>query len=195
MKRITLLVLVCLTIIIAGCNKNDDNIAGGTINTDEAIIGTWKLSAVLTDGAETTIGNCDKEETYIFGTEQLTHEVYLSSDDDDDDDDDSDDESDDHSDDSSDDDSDDSSDDDSDDSSDDDSDDDNRSGKVETCTLLTRKLAYWSNEGSNHYKLTFTDVTENHNITFTEANNKFYFEKTVTERGVTKVKRYIFQRQ
>ena len=191
MKRIALLLLVCLTVIISGCNKNDDNISGGTVNTDEAIIGTWKLTALLTDGAETTIGNCDKEETYIFGNDQLTHEVYLSSNDDDD----SDDETDDHSDDESDDSSDDDSDDSSDDNSDDDSDDDNRSGKVETCTLLTRKLAYWSNEGANIYKLTFTDVTENHLITFTEANNKFYFEKTVTERGVTKVKRYVFQRQ
>jgi len=190
MKRITLVLFVCLAVVFAGCNKNDDNIVGGS-STTEAIIGSWKLVAELTDGTERSLTDCEKEELYIFGTEQLTHEVYSTSSDETDDE--SDDEGDDESDDISSDDED--SDDESDEESDEDSDDDDDDDKAASCMLLTRKLAYWSNEGASVYKLTYTDVTESHNVTFTESNNKFYFEKTVTERGVTKVKRYVFQRQ
>lgn len=196
MKRICLFLLVLVLAFSASCNKNDDNIVGGS-NT-EAIIGTWKLVEESTDGVSRTLTDCEKQETYIFGAEQLTHEVYSGSGDDNDDDgsdDETDDETDDGSDDETDDESDDDHDDDSDDEGDDEGDDDDDKNKVETCNLLSQKLAFWSNEGTNGYKFIYTDLTENYNVIFTESNNKFYFEKTETVNGVTKVKRYVFQRQ
>jgi|SRR6218665_361896 len=196
MKRICLFLLVLAMVFSASCNKNDDNIVSGS-NT-EAIIGTWKLVEETTDGVSRTLSDCEKQETYIFGAEQLTHEVFSGSGDDSDDE--TDDETDDSTDDSTDDNTDDETDEDSDDDHDDDSDDeeeddDDRHNKAEACNLLSQKLAFWSNEGAYGYKFTYPDATENHNVIFTESNNRFYFEKTETTNGVTKVKRYVFQRQ
>jgi len=192
MKKITFLILFVIAGFIVGCNDNDE--PNG--QTSEYIIGTWKLTAELTDGVSRTLGNCELEETYIFGAAQVTHELYTSgsthrgSDDDDDS---GDDESDDSEDDSEDDDSDDSSDDVSDDSSDESSDDDSDDNTT-TCSVSSQNLAFWTKEASL-YSLAYSGTTETMDVVFTDSNNKFYFEKTIVVNGQTKVKRFVFQRQ
>jgi len=186
MKKITFIILVLIVGIITSCNSNDDN-SGKPV---ESIIGTWKLTAELTDGIERSLGNCEIEETYIFGTAQVTHETYTSGStfrgsDDDGGDDDNDDEGDDDSDDSGDDEATDDSSDDTDDNSDDD---------TGVCSVSNQKIAFWTKSGSV-YNLDFSGTVQTMDVIFTDSNNKFYFEKTVVLNGQSRVKRYVFQRQ
>lgn len=197
MKKITAIILLILSgLILSNCNKDDDNARDG----ENSIIGTWKLIEEYTDGTAVSLNSCALQETYIFGAEQFTHEIYSNSSrrsgassDDEGDDDGGDDNSDDEDDDSSDDHGDDGSDDTSDDTSDDVSDDndDNPSGE---CLMQDQKIGFWTAQ-NNNYVLTVDGVSENLTIHFSDANNRFYYEKTITVSGVTKVKRYVFQRQ
>lgn len=197
MKKITAIILLIISgLILTNCNKDDENAR----DNGNSIIGTWKLVEEYTDGTAVSLNSCALQETYIFGAEQFTHEIYSNSSrragassDDDGDDDNGDDNSDDHSDDEDDDSSDDHEDDNSDDTSDDvsDDDDDNPSGE---CLMQDQKLGFWIVQNDN-YVLTVDGVSENLTIHFIDANNRFYYEKTVVVNGVTKVKRYVFQRQ
>lgn len=194
MKKITAIILLIITgLLLSNCNKDDDN----TRDMGNAIVGTWKLVEEYTDGNAVSLNSCALQETYIFGSEQFTHEVYSNSarrmgshDDDDNGDDNGDDNSDDNSDDDDDDDH--STDDNTDDGgSDDNDDDDNGTGE---CLMSEQKIGFWTAQDTT-YVLTIDGVSENLIIHFTDSNNRFYYEKTVTVNGVTKVKRYVFQRQ
>ncbi|MEZ0005085.1 hypothetical protein ABH942_000428 [Flavobacterium sp. 28YEA47A] len=193
MKKITAIILLIITgLLLSNCNKDDDN----TRDMGNAIVGTWKLVEEYTDGNAVSLNSCALQETYIFGAEQFTHEVYSNSsrrmgshDDDDNGDDNGDDNSDDNSDD---DDDDHATDDNSDDNgSDDNDDDDNGTGE---CLLSEQKIGFWTAQDTT-YILTIDGTSENLIIHFTDSNNRFYYEKTVIINGVTKVKRYVFQRQ
>lgn len=202
MKKITtLIVLLISVLLLVNCNKDDSN----EREMANSIVGVWKLVEEYTDGAAVSLNNCALKETYIFGAEQFTHEVYAAasrkfgkfSGDDNDDNDDSDD------DDKTDDDDDDytypttdtpttdSPSDDNDDNNDDDDDDYNTGGD---CIMDKQSIGFWS-VLENNYTLTVDGKAENHVIRFTDASNRFYFEKNVTINGVVKVKRYVYQRQ
>ncbi|WP_306567291.1 hypothetical protein [Flavobacterium lindanitolerans] len=195
MKKFTVIILLIITgLVLSNCNKDDDN----TRDMGNAIVGTWKLVEEYTDGNVVSLSSCALQENYIFGSEQFTHEIYSNSsrrmsshDDDDNGDDNSDDNSDDNNDDN-DDNSDDNNDDNvSDDNSDDNDDDDNGTGE---CLMSEQKIGFWTAQDTT-YILTIDGVSENLTIHFTDGNNRFYYEKTVTINGVSRVKRYVFQRQ
>ena len=156
------------------------------------------------------------EETWIFGPEQFTHELYenggkpgktaksINETQDDDDDEDSDDE---HSDDEDSDDegSDDSSDDTTDDATDDttpstdDSSDDSDdatpgSGGSGSCVVSDMVIGNWTSH-NNNYTFTVEGVSEVKTITFTDSNNRFYIERTTTVNGVAVTRRYVYQKQ
>ncbi len=196
MKKITAIIILIITgLLLSNCNKDDDN----TRDMGNGIVGTWKLVEEYTDGNAVSLNSCVLQETYIFGAEQFTHEVYSNSarrmgshDDDDNGDDNGDDNSDDN-DDNSDDNNDDHISDDNDDNgaSDDNDDDDNGTGK---CLLSDQKIGFWTAQ-DNTYILTIDGASENLTIHFTDGNNRFYYEKTIIVNGVSRVKRYVFQRQ
>ncbi|SFQ71757.1 hypothetical protein SAMN05444144_11728 [Flavobacterium akiainvivens] len=179
------------------CNNDDNN--GGA----NPVIGTWKLVEEYYNGSQVALSNCDREETYIFGPEQFTHELYentgrfaspYKSVNDSDDEEGDDEESDDH---SSDDGSDDhNSDDNQTDESTDDGSDDNGGGGGNggSCINNERVIGTWTSS-SSVYSLTSTGATEVVTITFIDANSRFYIEKTTTVNGSTVVRRYVYQKQ
>lgn len=195
MKKITAIILVLLSgFLLTNCNKDDDNMRSSA----NSIIGTWKLIEEYTDGTAVSLNSCSLQENYIFGAEQFTHETYSNSSrrfetfsDDDSDDEGGDDNSDDEDDDSSDDHGDDGS---TDDTSDDVSDDNDDNPGGGECLMQAQKIGFWTAQ-DNRYTLTIDGVSEILTIQFTDANNRFHYEKTVMVNGVARVKRYVFQRQ
>ncbi|WP_296151432.1 hypothetical protein [uncultured Flavobacterium sp.] len=202
MKKITLFILVIISgIIFSNCNKDDDNVRTST----DSIVGTWKLIEEYTDGTAVSLNDCLLQETYIFGADQFTHEIYSNTSGrfsqfggDDDDDESSDDEDDNSgSDDDEDDDHSGSDDEGSDEGSDEGTDegDDDDGPVVGECLIKEQKIGFWTIQGSNNYTLTIENLPETLVINFLDNSNKFYYEKTVTVNGVQKVKRYVYQRQ
>jgi hypothetical protein len=195
-KKILLLCTAIIAIVfVISCNNDDDN------KTANPVIGTWKLTALYTDGKSTTLTNCEMEETYIFGPEQYTHETYENGakrslltkgtdggdDDDDGGDDKEDDKGDDHSDEG------------EDDiitpGTDDNSDDtDDNPGTGGNCINAERIVGYWTVK-KDVLTLTANGVEQNYPIVFEEGSTRFYIEIPVTVKGQTVVKRYVFQRQ
>ncbi|WP_162926996.1 hypothetical protein [Flavobacterium psychrotrophum] len=204
MKKQLLILFTAIIAIVAviSCN-NDDNSAGAN-----PIIGTWKLVEQYTNSNPVSLNSCEMEETYIFGPEQFTHELYenggkpgradisaLRGDDDDDDDhSSSDDDDDEHS--SDDDESDDNGTTPTDDNSDDDSDDDsgNGNGGSGNCVNSDRNIGYWTAR-NNVYTFTVGATNDVKTITFTDANNRFYIETTTTVGTTTVTRRYVYQKQ
>jgi hypothetical protein len=197
------LTLIVAVSIFVACN--DDNSSEGT----HPIVGTWKLVERYSNGNSVVLSSCQMEETYIFGPEQFTHELYenggkpgltgkstLGGDDDDDDDHHSgssdDDDDDDHG--SSDDDHTTPTDDTTDDTSDDDSDDDHGGGGSGTCVNSERTIGSWL-ASQNNFVFTVNSVNTIKNITFTDANTRFYVETTATVGGVEVITRYVYQKQ
>lgn len=202
-QRIALFLAFIATVsIFIACN-NDDNSGGAN-----PILGTWKLVEEYSNASAVSLSTCQMEETWIFGPEQFTHELYENGgkpaaasksalgDDDDDEggdehSDDSDDSSDDHSDDSSSDDSTPATDDSTDDSS---TDDGSGTGGSGSCVNSDRVIGDWTSH--NHvYTFTANAVSDVKTITFTDANNRFYIETTTTVNGTTTVRRYVYQKQ
>lgn len=62
------------------------------------------------------------------------------------------------------------------------------------CEKDWQGVGSWSAQ-ENNYTLKMDGTTENRTIYFTNASHKFYYEETTTVFGVTKVKRYVYQRQ
>lgn len=199
MKKQLLILFTAIMAIVAvvSCN-NDDNSSGAN-----PIIGTWKLVEQYTNGSPVSLSSCALEETYIFGPEQFTHELYenggkpgradksaLRGDDDDDHSSDDDDDS------SDDDESDDTTptDDSSDDNSDDSNDDDSGNGGSGTCVNSDRTIGYWTARNSV-YTFTLGTTNDVKTIIFTDANNRFYMETTATVGTTTVTRRYVYQRQ
>ncbi|WP_154652589.1 lipocalin family protein [Flavobacterium rivuli] len=205
--------LVAAFLILIGCNNDDDSPA-----TANPIIGTWKLTEVYLNGQAVATNSCELEETYIFGADQFTHELYGNSgariasnfrssmghdDSDEDSDENSDEDSDEHNDDS-DEDTDETpttptdpttptTDNDTDEDSDEGSDDDNGGGSG-TCVNTERILGYWTAQ-NNVYSLTTNDTTTQTTIVFENGNNRMYYEVTTTVNGQVRTRRYVFQRQ
>ena len=213
-----ILTLIAAFSIFIACNNSDDN------SGPNPILGTWKLVEAYSNGSPISLNSCDMEETWIFGPEQFTHELYENggkpgktaksvNETQDDSDEDSDDESsddeeesddensdDEGSDDTTDDSTDDSTDDTTDDTppttddSSDDSDDDNGGGGSGTCVVSDMFIGNWTSH-NNNYTLTVDGVSEVKTVTFTDSNNRFYIETTVTVNGVAVTRRYVYQKQ
>jgi len=206
--------IVAALLIFIGCNNEDNNTA-----TANPVIGTWKLTEVYLNGQAVAATSCELEETYIFGADQFTHELYgnsgarmsdnfrsaLGNDD-------SDEDSDEHSDEDSDEDSDEHSDEDSDETpttptdpttpttdenSDEDSDegsDDDNGGNGGTCVNTERIIGYWA-ATNNLFTFNVNGATTQNTIIFEDNNNRMYYEVTTTVNGQVRTKRYVFQRQ
>ncbi|THF47463.1 MULTISPECIES: lipocalin family protein [Flavobacterium] len=201
-KKLFLMLTLVLTIVFIGCNKDEDTV----ILQSNPVIGTWKLVEEYSNNQLVTLNNCNLQETYIFGEQQFTHEMYSNGgrfddstfqkggDDDDDDD---------HSGGSNDD------DDDDDDhgpvnpnpgngggtTDDDDDDDHGGNGGTGTCVLSETVIGYWTNPGNNLYSLTSSNAIDTKNIIFTDNGNKFYYETAVNVNGISVTKKYVFKRQ
>lgn len=200
-KKLFLMLTLVVTIVFFSCNKDEDTVA----LQSNPVIGTWKLVEEYSNNQLVTLNNCNLQETYIFGEQQFTHEMYgnggrrfddstLQKGGDDDDDDDH------HS----------GGDDDDDDddhgpvnpnpgngggTSDDDDDDDHGGSNGGTCVLSDTVIGYWTNPGNNLYSLTNANNTDTMNIIFTDNGNKFYYEVAVNVNGISVMKRYVFKRQ
>ncbi|MEW7279192.1 lipocalin family protein [Aquimarina sp. 2201CG1-2-11] len=61
MKRILTTVLILSVLAVSSCKKDDD---AGT--SEDPIVGTWKLTKVLVDGKEVSLGECNKNNNYVF---------------------------------------------------------------------------------------------------------------------------------
>lgn len=199
-KKLFLMLTLVVTIVFFSCNKDEDTVAF----QNNPVIGTWKLVEEYSNNQLVTLNNCNLQETYIFGEQQFTHEMYSNGarfddsnlqkggDDDDDDhhggSDDDDDDDDDHGpvnpnpgnggg------------------TSDDDDDDDHGGSNGGTCVLADTVIGYWANPGNNLYALTSANTTDTKNIIFTDNGNKFYYETVVNVNGIAVTKRYVFKRQ
>lgn len=55
-------------------------------------------------------------------------------------------------------------------------------------------IGNWTSQ-SNNYTFTVNGVFEVKTLTFTDADNRFYIEKTTTVNGVSVTTRYVYQKQ
>lgn len=167
-KKKTLSVLIISALFLVNCNKDDSSVATPTKNVNP-IIGIWKLVEEHENGIALRLSDCSLEETYIFSAEQFVHEIYAVS---------------------------------------------QRPKEFfanDNSNSVTKNFSQdnntaikcekdWQGVGSwsaqeNNYTLKINGTTENRTIRFTNASHKFYYEETTTTFGVTKVKRYVYQRQ
>ena len=72
MKRAGSFAIITLSLLLLGCNKNDDT----TVGTKDDVIGIWRLREKIENDRLVTLGICDLKEMYVFGKEQYTHETY-----------------------------------------------------------------------------------------------------------------------
>ncbi|MGQ2983865.1 lipocalin family protein [Flavobacterium sp.] len=198
MKKTLSIFIIALIASLAfiACNDESDE----TLNSDP-ITGTWKLIAMHTNGQETPVSECGLMETYIFGEEQFSHELFNGSDNDE-----SEDESEDEGEDESDDENDASENDETEvddtpemddtpesDENDDESDDDPENGS--NCTSAGATVGFWSTQDSQAYTLTSAGGNTVLVVYFENGGSRFYYDHTVIENGQEITRRYYFQKQ
>ncbi|WP_294822111.1 lipocalin family protein [uncultured Flavobacterium sp.] len=205
-KRIPVyLVLLLASLAFFACNDDENGTPSG-----DPLIGTWKLTAMHTDGAETPLDECGLMETYIFGEEQFSHELFNGTadrphgrdafDSDDEEDEESDEETDEESDEPE-----------NDEveadetpeadeapetdenESDEESDDDPGNGS--NCASAGATVGFWTTLNSRTYTLTSAGEAKDIVIYFENDGTRFYYDETVVINGQEVTRRYFFQKQ
>jgi len=196
MKKTLSIFIIALIASLAfiACNDESDE----TLNSDP-ITGTWKLIAMHTNGQETPVSECGLMETYIFGEEQFSHELFNGSDNDEGEDE-GEDESDDENDASENDETEvddtpemDDTPESDENENDDESDDDPENGS--NCTSAGATVGFWSTQDSQAYTLTSAGGNTELVVYFENGGSRFYYDHTVIENGQEVTLRYYFQKQ